>query len=83
MLETVLGLVTWKGAAVVGGAILAVWRARQIKKAVKEVADVFEKIQSAKADGKYTAKEVEEIAKEMIEAVGAIAPIAMRFFKKG
>ena len=83
-MEMLAGMLTWKVvAAGVTGVVATAITARRVRKAAKEVTDVFETISNAQKDGKISADETRQIVKEGIEAALAVAPLLGRFVKKG
>jgi len=76
-------LLTWKAAVAAVGIIGAIYKGRQVKRAMKEVADVFEAIERAKADdGKIDAKEATKILKEAVEAIAVVLPFGRALFAR-
>lgn len=76
-------LLTWKAAVGLVGAVGAIYKGRQIKRALKEIGDVFEAIEKAKADdGKIDAKEATKILKECVDAVVVIMPFGRTLFSR-
>lgn len=62
-------------------AVLGVFRAARLKKAIQEWQDVIGAVRLARADKTWTNEEVEHVLTEAAQAIAATFPIAKRWFK--
>lgn len=82
MIETITALVTWKTLGAAVALAVALWKTRQVRKAVKELRDVYVVVREARADRQFSKAEVEEIIREVVEAVQAVAPLLVKLVKR-